>query len=198
MKESCRKGGTLSLLIKLYHNFIYVCFRTLSIYMKAWKELLLFSTNSRLAYHINSEFYGCHYVWCSPVYQPGSLDVRDLHYKIPASSSPADIYLSFSKACKGDGHSDLIKNNRNGIIRGATQKLSDEKIVDTNHARIVGIAKKATLIEFEPMLYIIRYDLVKDRIKEVPVKLTANPLGIEYRITDLQENEFEIIQPVVI
>ena len=82
--------------------------------------LVLYSTNTRLAHMIAKSYYAdLHYVWCSPF--AGSFNAFDRIE--PPSSSPLKIYRSLHDDVSGaDLHSDKIRQNRNGLIRGASTK----------------------------------------------------------------------------
>jgi hypothetical protein len=69
------------------------------------KPLILYSTNSKLAYRINEAYYhGIHYVWCSPFFHPGA--ALQLNVNQVPSSTPSSIFLDYRTAIEtGDLHS---------------------------------------------------------------------------------------------
>lgn len=71
--------------------------------------LLLYSTNTLLAYHISQTYYGeLHYVWCSALF--GAANIPSPYYPNPPSSSPQGIYETLLKAVEsGDRHSEKIR-----------------------------------------------------------------------------------------
>jgi hypothetical protein len=124
-----------------------------------------------------------------------SLGVLDPLRNIAASSSPHDIFVGYRDSVNtADDHSDFIERNRRGIKRGASIMLADGKIDDNQYQMINYWVDKATHIRFRPLLYLIPANMVTGKLKLVPLEETANPLGPEYRIFDLEEGEFEIVE----
>lgn len=158
------------------------------------ETVIYYSTSTKLAHHINTLFYGQHYLWCAPVFDPLSLDALDPRRKIPVSSSPKNIYKRYTEDVEGeDTHSTLIERNRQGIKNGAVYKLAAGVITQREFEQINAMVDKAGFAQFKPILYIIPSALVKSKLKQVPVEDVANPLGIEFRIEDLIATECEII-----
>jgi hypothetical protein len=160
-------------------------------------NLLYYSTTTYLAHLINNQFYkGQHYVWCSPAFNPASLDSLHQWRNIPASSSPHDLYVRYKADTLGttDNHSPFIKQNQLGIRRGAKFRLDKGDISQHQYERILYMVKHASKSDFRPLLYLIPAHLVIGKIEEVPVKQIANPLGTEYRVPCLLQNEFEILE----
>jgi hypothetical protein len=115
-----------------------------------------------------------------------SLGVLDPLRNIAASSSPHDIFVGYRDSVNtADDHSDFIERNRRGIKRGASIMLADGKIDDNQYQMINYWVDKATHIRFRPLLYLIPANMVTGKL---------NPLGPEYRIFDLEEGEFEIVE----
>jgi hypothetical protein len=165
-------------------------------FMLGSKNLLYYSANSYLSYIINKQFYGGqHYVWCSPIFNPSSLDRLDPLRNIAPSSSPHDIYLSYKRDAGGsDTHSSIIRQNRNGIKRGAKIMLAKGQITTNEYQIIIEFVKRAQLNDFRPLLYLIPAPMVAGRVQLVSPKDAANPLGREYKIFDLKEGEFELLE----
>jgi len=161
------------------------------------QNLLFYSTNTEIAYRINENYYnGKHYVWCSPVFNPSILDRYSTYSKIPRSSNPHEIYCDLRKdVIQGDRDSPKIKLNKLGLKKGASAQLRRGVITQEQFGSITDLIKRATIKDFSPYIYLIRADLVAPaRIEQVSVNKTANPLGIEFRIMDLDRSEFEIIE----
>ena len=80
------------------------------------EPLVLYSTNTWLAYAIAERYYGgVHFAWCSPVYNGTTAEP---HVNIPPSSSPAELYRSlWNQVGRGERHSDTINNNRRASSR---------------------------------------------------------------------------------
>jgi len=157
------------------------------------KDILYYSTNTYLANYLTKRFYkGKHYVWCSPVFDPQFLSPSDPRYKIPPSSSPKSIYFKFQEDVdRQDLHSNIIKDNKKGLRKGA---LAHEISGNITHKELLMIRKminKAGFRDFEPYVYLINKSSVSSRVHTVPVSKMANPLSEEYLILDLDEIEFD-------
>jgi hypothetical protein len=159
-------------------------------------NLLFYSANSYLSFLVNRRFYGGqHYIWCSPVFNPTTLDELNPLRNIAVSSSPHHIYANYRDSVgSSDTHSDLIKQNKRGIKRGAAAMLAANKIDQNQYQMIMYMVKSAQLSDFRPMLYLIPAHLVTNKLNVVSPKEAANPLGPEYRIFDLMEGEFDVIE----
>jgi hypothetical protein len=157
------------------------------------EPLLLYSTNTWLAYAIAERYYGgVHYVWCSPVYD-GSTAER--HVNIPPSSSPADLYRSLLLDTeRGERHSELLEKNRKGLDGGAKAKLLAGKITEMDQAEIGKAIKTADLRDFRPVLYVIPFERVRGMVVEVPVPERAHPMSVEYRIEELPRDCFDLLE----
>lgn len=157
--------------------------------------LLLYSTNTLLAYHINQTYYGeLHYVWCSAFF---GVDNMPLPYRPnPPSSSPQGIYDAlFSSIENGDRHCEKVRLNKAGLRRGATFKHGRGEISNTERLEILDNVRLAQLPDFKPLLYVIPYPLVSGVLSTVPVRYRANPLSEEYIIARLPRTSFDIIKP---
>lgn len=158
-------------------------------------NILYYSINTELAYFINKTYYRKHFIWCSPIFDSLSLDKLSIFSKIPPSSSPLAIYSRFKEdVVRDDLHSTYISQNRAGLKKGAIQMLNDGVIDTSDFARIIGIIDQATIQQFSPLIYLIPKGFVETNIKLVDVDSSANPLSIEYQISDLTEGLFEVIQ----
>lgn len=155
--------------------------------------LLLYSTNTLLAYAIAERFYGgVHYAWCSPVFD-GTMTAA--HINIPPTSSPAEIYRNlWEEVRRGELHSAMIKNNRSGILDGADAKLDAGVIGPAQKQEIKKMMERCTARDFRPVLFIIPYERVAHLVSDVPVELRAHPLSPEYRIEALPRDCFDMIE----
>lgn len=150
-------------------------------------DFLLYSTCTSLAYKIAKEYYNnVHYVWCTESFdaalQPGTSNPRTLCTR----------YLE--QILKNDRHATEISNNKAGILKGAAEKLKQGIITKEQHEEISARVAFATNEEFYPVVYLINKRLVKKRLKVVDANDAASNSSIEYIITDLQRNEFELIR----
>ncbi len=156
--------------------------------------LILYSTNTWLAYSIAQQYYlGIHYVWCTPYFDSKSLSGYDAH--IPSTSSTSEIYHSlYEEVRRGDQHSAKIKENKVGILKGATYNREAEVITEKDESDIAAIVDLAETRDFRPLLYIIPFQLITDRVVTVPIVERAHPLSIEYIIESLPRQCFDIIE----
>jgi hypothetical protein len=156
--------------------------------------LLLYSTNTWLAYRINRDYYGDrHYVWCNRYF--ASQAVPGYGGVIPATASPYEVYRSLhAEVTSGDRHSAKISANRVGIKNGAALKQQAGVITPQQETDIMDIAEAADVRDFRPLMYLIPYSLVIALITVVPVAKRAHPMWMEYIIDSLPGDAFEIIE----
>lgn len=157
--------------------------------------LLLYSTNTLLAYHINQTYYGeLHYVWCSAFF--GAANIPSPYRPNPPASSPQVIYETLLKAVENsDRHCEKIRLNKAGLRHGASLKQGQGDITKTQRLEILDQVRLAQVPDFKPLLYVIPYTLVSGMLTTVPVKHRANPLSEEYIIARLPRISFDIINP---
>ncbi|HEU4562921.1 MAG TPA: hypothetical protein VFS20_34135 [Longimicrobium sp.] len=157
------------------------------------RPLLLYSTNTLIAYAIAERFYrGVHYAWCSPVFD-GTTTAA--HINIPPTSTPAEIYRNlWEEVRRGELHSAMIKSNRYGIRGGANAKLAVGLINEAQRKEIYDMTRRCTARDFRPVLYIIPYDRVAHLVSDVPVELRAHPLSPEYRVEALPRDCIDMIE----
>lgn len=151
---------------------------------------ILYSTGSKLAYRINVDFYrDTHYVWCSPDYS-----TRDAGSgRNPPSSTPRNRYRSLREEAIGNDLGGLyISAQRSGIIVGAEAKFSAGVISLEQKEEILAAANRATPADFQPVLYIMPFELVRDLVERVPVAQRAAPLSQEYLIRELPGSKFDV------
>jgi hypothetical protein len=156
--------------------------------------LVLYSTNTWLAYVIGERFYrGEHYVWCTPDFDARAMARID--QVTPPSSSPAEIYRDLHEDVgRGDEHSSKIKDNKAGILRGLAVKRSAGVISEGEQLDIVSMLDRARGRDFRPLLYVIPYERVRERVQAVPVELRAHPLSREYIIERLPRVDFDVLE----
>lgn len=158
-------------------------------------SLLLYSTNTFLAFRIAEQFYrDVHYVWCSPYFEAPRTPTASLAFTNPPSASPRDIYERLhDDVVRGDSHSPKILANRTGIQNGAAQQAMAGKITEEEKVEIYSIANEAALPFFKPLLYLIPISLVTHLLEPVPLAKRANPLSKEYIIRELPRDCFDVI-----
>jgi hypothetical protein len=158
------------------------------------QKIVLYSTNSWLAYQINQRFYDEeHYVYCSPVFSARSLAPRDLSN--PVTTLPSDIYRRYREEVQsGDRHGPTISGNRIGIIRGANVKAADGIISVAGRTQIHAIVKASETRDFRPLVYVIPYASLVVDVSEVSIPERAHPLSEEYLIRRLPRSQFDVLE----
>lgn len=160
-------------------------------------KMFLYSINCKLAYEINRKYYGKHYVWCTSHFDTNMIGGPTKTN--PPTSNPKEIiglYLHDKKAWSDDHLKPYYVIERiNGISLGAEQMRSE--IGEPAYSDVVAMIERAKEMkffdDFDPLLYIISYEAVKTRVESVPCKDKARLYSEEYRITDLHDNEFDVI-----
>jgi len=155
---------------------------------------ILYSTNTWLAYMIAQRYYKSeHYVWCTPFFDPRRNGGRDA--AVPPTSSPFEVYCSLAEeVSRRDRHSKKIEENRVGILRGANAKKQAGVIDEVQEKDIVSIVSQAEIPDFRPLMYVIPYSVVVDRMREPPPEDKAHPLSAEYVIDQLPRDLFDVIE----
>ena len=147
----------------------------------------LFSTTTRFAYNVDNDFYnGKHFVWVA-------LKFDDL-YSQAANSNPLTIANNFIReVVTTDGHCDRIAANMVGVSNGA-KRMCENGIINAETRKLIEYRiRDAVFEDFLPLVYIINTSKVKDRIIEVPPALAAKPDSPEFKIIDLENGEYELI-----
>lgn len=155
--------------------------------------LLLYSTSTWLAYAIAERFYdGIHFAWCSPVYD-GTKAAS--HFNIPPTSSPAELYRALREEVeRGERHSELMKRNRLGILSGADAMLNAGVITKVRRDEIEEVVEDSHPREFRPVLFVMPYEAVRNRVVEASVRQRAHPMSIEYRVEQLPRDHFDMLE----
>jgi hypothetical protein len=152
--------------------------------------LILYSTNSELAFQIAEKYYASrHYVWCTPCFTSGS------ECMVPPSSEPMKLATRLFEDIKGrDHHSLSIDRLRSGIKNGAIAKHRSGVISRSQLATIKELVEGADLRAFMPLLFVIPYELVARIAKPVRGPIKANYSSIEYLIESLPRKHFDVIR----
>lgn len=158
--------------------------------------LLLYSTNTRLAFEINERYYQQkHYVWCTRYFNNSATPL--ITYTNPPSSCPEDIYRSYlAETNREDLHAIQIPRNVTGLQKGVNAKFAEGVITDAQKTLILSIIEKAkgkNFRLFSPLLYIIPFAAVESMFEFVPIEDRANPLSDEYIIKDLPREFFDVV-----
>ncbi len=147
---------------------------------------LLYSTGTLLAYKISERYYRqTHFVWCTSSFdtpaQPGTSNPRTLCTR----------YLE--QVMREDRHAEEINRNKVGILKGAHVKFSGGSILEKDYQEICSIVACAEYESFLPVIYIIKWQLVKKRCQLVHPGEAASDCSVEYIISDLRHGEFDLI-----
>lgn len=164
---------------------------------KGTNNLIFYSVNTKLAHHINDEYYGgIHYVWCSPIFDPTTSGKYTSFSATGPTSNPHEIYCELRKHVQStDRHSAKIEENKIGLIRGAASQMRKGVIDATDFGHIKQVVDNAERIHFTPYIYIIpAMKISKHRLKRVSPDEAATIMGTEYKIEDLKNSEFDIIE----
>lgn len=156
--------------------------------------LLLYSTNTWLAFMIAEAHYGAkHFVWCTPIFDSRAVAAYDSF--VPPTSSPAEIYRSLREEVhRGDRHSAKILENKAGILRGAAMKKQAGAITVATLRNIKAMVDESEIQDFRPLIYAIPYERVVKILKEVPISKKAHPLSWEYTINELPRSCFDVLE----
>jgi hypothetical protein len=157
-------------------------------------HLLLYSTQTWLAYAIAARFYGDkHYVWCTPYFNGGTQH-RPEPTAYPPSSTPDDIARALRDDIgNGDQHSTKIDGNRTGLRRGAQAK-HQAGIIDADQLRDIGtVIDRSVLKDFRPLVFVIPVTAAHGLVEDVAIADKAHPLSEEYIIHALPRSAFDII-----
>lgn len=151
------------------------------------KNPILFSIGTYFSYKINRRYYkNIHYVWCTTAFN---------NKKQPITSNPQTICKRYiEQVVSGDRHAIEIEANKAGILRGAQAKLNDGIITKEEHDEICQLVNYADYADFLPVLYVIDAKKVGvTRCIEVDEKDKASDASVEYKILDLSEGEYLLI-----
>ena len=154
--------------------------------------LLLYSTATWLAFMVAERYYGgLHYVWCSPFYSSASMPS---YTGVPPTACPAEIYRNLqSEVRAGDRHSEKIRSNKAGILRGAAAKHCSGVVSDDELREIEDVVRIAETSDFRPLLLVMPFSRVKELARGVPPSDRAHPLSPELLIEELPRDRFDIV-----
>lgn len=151
------------------------------------KHPFLFSVGTRCAYNIDNDFYkGKHFMWLA-------LSFDDLDHQAESSNPLTKAENFIKEVVSEDGDCDSIYQNIAGIVKGVKAKHSANDITDEERNTIFNRLADITTADFLPYLYIVDTRKVASRIIEVPPDQAARRTMSEYKIFDLVEGEFELV-----
>lgn len=151
------------------------------------EAMFLYSINTVLAFRIQRTYYNnIHFVWCTNKYDHG--------FWQPASSNPLSIAQMFIQdVYSRDQHSAVIKQNRDGLKRGAMLKRKEGIIDEETENEIISLVNAADFNQFLPLLYVIPFSNVSTLCESVPKQERASYDSVEYRIRNLKRSDFDLI-----
>src|SRR6266849_6203131 len=164
--------------------------------------LLLYSVVTSVAFRINEQFYrSTHYAWCAPYFDMRRNQVGGIG-KSPPSSNPFELYASFLRDARaGDLHSALIRQNKDGILRGASVRCAKGYMTEERRNEIARIIDLTVASDYTPLIYVIPTHGLETLIKPVEIRNRAHQLSPEFILEDLPRSKFDIItteDPLVI
>jgi len=159
------------------------------------EPLILWSASCRLKFEINQRYYRKkHYCWCSPVFEAAALGRFEIGSNQPRSSDPASIYRDLMEyQRRPDGHDEKIASWRKGILEVAVMLCELGDITELQRGEIALRERSAGLAQWKPLMYVIPFDRVRDRVEQVPLESAASSEP-EYIVSDLFEEDFEIVE----
>jgi hypothetical protein len=158
--------------------------------------LLLYSAVTYLKFRIQELYRGRHYVWCSPVFEAGTLAKYQLGAGTPPSSDPASICRRLHAAVtRGDDHDEKIESQKSSLLGLAVEWSKNGEIAEEDRDEITAIVTRASFKDWRPLLFVIPYEPIQTRVSLVPRQKRAS-LEPEYIIEDLVQGEFNIIEPI--
>ncbi len=157
---------------------------------------LLYSTNVFLKQHIQEKYHSdVHYVWCSEYFDSKTVSPYSVGSLVPASSNPADIYRELKSAYNPfDIHCPKIIAQQASFKSLAVNWEASGKISATDRDDIIYMTDHVPKEYWRPLIYVISRAIINtSRIQLVPLTHRAG-FGNEFIISDLQRNEFDIIE----
>jgi hypothetical protein len=157
--------------------------------------LLLYSTNTYLKYRIQGQYRSEHYVWCSPAFSAEKLNKYAIGSGTPPSSDPATIYRDLLEAAvrRPDEHNAKILNQKNTLMALAVDWSEANHITKAQKEDIVASVEVAPLSSWRPLLFVIPFVVVEQRVEEVPRQRRAS-FEPEFIVRDLKPHEFGIVE----
>lgn len=135
-----------------------------------------------------------HYVWCSDCFDSSKAGAYTARGNAAPSSDPASIYRQLvADVKKNDKHSQKIADQRLSLISRGSAWCNEGLISAEDAEEITYFVNSAEISHFRPLIFVIPYAAVAERVRVVPMQQRAS-FGREYIISDLKRHEFEIIE----
>jgi hypothetical protein len=155
----------------------------------------LYSTNVWLKHHIAERFLGDQHRFCSSETFGGSGSGSFPGTHAP-SSTPREIFLDLEKAVRGKDRGSLKLKQQSAMLRALAIKLNRDdpvKFTEDMKNEIHFLVRNASFEEWRPIVSVIPWDAVKDRVQTVDPRRRASPLVPEYIVTGVTPLEFGVI-----
>lgn|GEM_PF-2648027 len=149
---------------------------------------IFFSTQTQLAYRITKKYFrGNFYVHCTEEFNP---------YTNPGSSNPAMLYTHYRRVVELQDRGDTkVQSLKQTLLRVARDKKIAHELTTEEYRAVRWEIDHAETREFAPVLYLIVKQLVpSSKITRLDPQYTASSRSVEYTISNLVEDEFDIIE----
>ena len=145
---------------------------------------ILFSTKFRLAHQLECDYYGKHFVYCTTKIHSA---------KQPPTSDPLDIaYMYYRIARTGEKHYAQMEDKKATLIAVARDMVNKKVISSTEERIIVQRIQAMDYSDFYPLLYIISYNAVKNKITIVSDEEKASKHSVEYKVENMTQADFQV------
>lgn len=147
---------------------------------------ILYSTITELAYNIAVRYYNdVHFVWCTTAFDSITQ---------PGTSNPKTLCCRYiEQIYRHDRHAFEVNNNKAGILRGATNKLNNNIITQSQYDEICMRVKMAEPNMFIPIVLLINLNKVRNKCIPARQDESASIYSVEYKIESLYRDEFQAI-----
>ena len=156
---------------------------------------ILYSANPWFAAEVAKKYRnGQYFAWVCEFFDSAKAPMGSAGALIAPSSNPRKIYDDLLQECRAqEEHSRIIKSHRRTFTNLGKKWLSDREITPDQFDEIVASVRARSWRIWNPVLYVIpRQGIAPARILQVPRADRAG-YGPEYKIVDLQSNEFDIV-----
>jgi hypothetical protein len=144
-----------------------------------------YGTIPALAWIINHYFYSrTHYAWLAAAFHP--------HGQNPGSSNPYKLYALFYEPwAERDSNSHFIDAYRDRLIEGVLHQERVGVVESGTAARLMRVCELVSVDLFYPVLYRVNIDSIPPSRRVVAKSALEG--SREFLVTDLRENEFDLL-----
>ena len=158
--------------------------------------VLLWSAGNRVTHYISENFFGQHYVWCSPTFDASAVERGKTGYAQPPSSDPVSIYRDlFEGVRRNDAHHHLVERHKAKLQAVALDRHIAKQLTAGGAREVISYLENSTIKDWVPLVYVIPLAPVASRVLTVPRTERAS-WSPEYVIQDLLSTEFSVIEPM--